>query len=51
MEWSDLAEWWVEEARDPAYRSEVLPLLRTVLPEVDGSTVLEVSEISRGEPP
>jgi SAM-dependent methyltransferase len=42
MEWSDLAEWWVEEARDPAYRSEVLPLLRAVLPEVNGSTVLEV---------
>lgn len=42
MEWSDLAEWWVEEARDPAYRSEVLPLLRAVLPEINGSTVLEV---------
>lgn len=42
MAWSGLAEWWVEEARDPAYRTEVLPLLSSVLPTVEGATVLEV---------
>ncbi len=42
MDWSGLAEWWVEEARDPAYRSEVLPLLSQMLPDVAGATVLEV---------
>lgn len=42
MEWSGLADWWVAEVRDPAYRTEVLPLLGDVLPDVAGQTVLEV---------
>ena len=42
MEWTGLAEWWVEEAQDPAYRTEVLPLQRAVLPDVADATALEV---------
>ncbi|UCG41182.1 MAG: methyltransferase domain-containing protein [Acidimicrobiia bacterium] len=42
MEWAGLAEWWLEEAQDAAYGTEVLPLLRSVLPGVAGATVLEV---------
>ncbi len=36
-EWTDLARWWHEEvADDPAFSTDIAPLLRGVMPERDG---------------
>ena len=42
-QWEGLADWWVAEvSSDPAYRTDVIPLLERVLPDVAGDYVLDL---------
>lgn len=38
--WDDLAQWWRDEVKDdPAYAADVLPILKTLLPETMGTAM------------
>ena len=41
-DWNELAEWWLAEAGDPAYREEVVPLFLKVLPPCRGQVLLDL---------
>ena len=41
-EWEELAEWWLVEVDDPAYREEVAPLFLEVLGPVQGEVLLDL---------
>lgn len=40
--WDHIADWWVAEVRDPAYREEVFPLLLDLLAPSAGERVLDL---------
>lgn len=41
-DWEELAEWWLVEVDDPAYREEVAPLFLEVLGPVRGEVLLDL---------
>ena len=41
-DWTELTEWWLAEARDPAYREEVASLFLEVFPLVLGQVFLDL---------
>ncbi len=41
-DWSELADWWLDEVDDPAYAEEVLPLLIRVLAPQPGETYADL---------
>lgn len=41
--WLALADWWLEESRDPTYQEEVIPLFLAVIPQaVEGQVLLDL---------
>lgn len=42
VDWNELADWWLMEADDPAYREEVLPLFLEVFQPSPGQVLLDL---------
>lgn len=40
-EWTELAEWWLEEIEDPAYAEEVMPMVEAITEPLSG-TILDL---------